>query len=131
MPQQVNIFVFFFGRENHEFIIGARYIGAWAKKKDYGYDGWEGSAKTVFKLPCDFELSPFLAYTQEYYRGPATALESSKREDRWWRAGSMVTYRFNEAWPAEVMYQYMSNDSRSGLYGYTQNLVSAGVAWNF
>ena len=121
----------FFGEDNHEFLIGARYTGAWTKKQDYGYDGWEGSAKTVFKLPYSFELSPFVAYTEEYYRGPATALESARREDRRWRTGAALTYRINESWSAELLYQYTSNNSRSALYDYTQNMVSAGVAWNF
>lgn len=121
----------FFGQNHHAFLIGARYIGAWTKEKHYGYDGWEVSARTTLKLPYDFELEPFVSYTQEHYRGPATVLERSSREDRRWRAGVMTTYRFNEAWSAEAMYQYTSNDSRSAMYDYTQNVVSLGIAWNF
>ena len=121
----------FFGEDNHELLFGARYTGAWTKEQDYGYDGWEGSAKTIFKLPYSFELSPFVSYTEEFYRGPATALESARREDRRWRAGAMLTYHISESWSAELLYQYTNNNSRSALYDYTQNMVSAGVAWNF
>jgi Putative Zn-dependent protease, contains TPR repeats len=121
----------FFGEENHELLFGARYIVAWTKEKDYGYDGWEASAKAVFKLPHGFELTPFVSYTEEFYRGAATALESHDRTDRRWRLGNVLTYRISEAWSVEVMYQYMSNKSRSALYDYDQNMVSTGVAWNF
>ena len=43
----------------------------------------------------------------------------------------MLTYRFNESWYAELLYQYTANSSRSALYDYTQNMVSLGVAWSF
>lgn len=121
----------FFGDANHEFLFGARYMGAWTKEKDYGYDGWEASARAVFKLPYRVELTPFVSYAEEFYRGPATALESSARTDRRWRVGSMLTYRFAEDWSVEVMYQYMSNDSRSALYDYDQHIVSTGISWTF
>ena len=121
----------YFGEDNHEFLLGARYVGGWAKEKDYGYDGWEGTAKFVLKLPYRFEFMPFATYTEEFYRGPATALEAADRVDRRWRLGGMLTYSFDENWSAELMYQYTVNDSRSKLYDYDQNMVSLGVAWSF
>ena len=121
----------FFGEANHEFLFGVSYLGGWAKNKDYSYDGWEVLAKTVFKLPYDFELAPFIAYTQEYYRGPATTLEESKREDKRWRVGGALTYHINEAWSVELMYQHVDNESNSAVYDYDQDVISTGVAWSF
>lgn len=121
----------FFGEANHEFVIGARYLGAAADKKDYGYNGWEGSARFLFKLPHGFEVGPFASFTQEFYAGPATVLESRDRQDDRWRLGSTFTYRINEAWSVEASYQYTDNKSRSDLYDYDQNLVTLGMAWNF
>ena len=121
----------FFGQANHEFTLGARYLGAATDKKDYGYNGWEGSARFLFKLPYGFEVGPFASFTQEFYAGPATALETRDRQDDRWRLGSTFTYRINEAWAVEASYQYTDNQSRSDLYDYDQNLVTLGVAWTF
>ena len=121
----------FFGEANHEFIAGARYVGAAADKKDYGYNGWEGSARFLFKLPHGFEVGPFASFTQEFYAGPATVLETRDRQDDRWRLGSTFTYRINEAWSIEASYQYTDNQSHSDLYDYDQHLVTTGVAWTF
>ncbi len=121
----------FFGLSNHEFVTGARYLGASADRSDYSYNGWEGSARFVFKLPYGFELGPFVSFTQEYYKGPATVLESRDRKDDRWRFGSTLTYRINEAWAVEASYQYTDNNSRSSLYDYDQHFMTLGVAWNF
>jgi opacity protein-like surface antigen len=122
----------FFGADNHEFLIGGRYLGANAdKKRDYGYNGWEGSARFLFKLPRGFELSPFVSYGQEFYVGPATALEAEQRRDNRFRTGVGLTYRINESWAVELGYQYSSNDSNSELYTYTQHVVNTGIVWSF
>jgi len=122
---------FFFGTSNHEFIAGVRYLGASADRSDYSYDGWEASARFLFKLPYGFELGPFASITQEFYDGPATALESAKRKDSRWRVGTSLTYRIDEAWSIECRYQYTSNNSRSNLYDYDQHFITTGVAWSF
>lgn len=122
---------FFLGEKNHELVLGGRYIGASADKTDYSYDGWEGSARLLLKLPYAFELGPFVSFAQEYYNGPGTALESKSRRDDRWRMGSTLTYRITEAWAAEMNYQYTNNDSNCGLYKYEQHLVTTGIAWNF
>jgi hypothetical protein len=122
---------FFFGADNHEFILGGRLLGAWAGKNDYSYLGWEASLRFVFKLPYGFEFSPFATYGQEDYSGPATVLESDNRRDNRLRLGAGLVYRINEAWALELTYQYSENDCNSELYEYEQHYISSGVAWNF
>ena len=122
---------FFFGVDNHEFMAGGRYMGTSADKNRYSYNGWEGTARFTFKLPCKFETSPFASFTQEFYKGPATALETQNRADDKWRLGNTLTYRINDSWSVEATYQYTINASNSNLYDYDQHLVSTGVAWHF
>ena len=122
---------FFFGKDNHEFLVGGRFLGASADRSDYGYTGWEGTARLLFKLPYGFEFAPFAAYTWENYNGPATALESEDRRDGRLRLGGALTYRIDESWSVELNYQYTGNDSTSNLYDYKQHYVSTGVAWSF
>ena len=122
---------FFFGADNHELVIGGRYLGAAANNNDFSYDGWEASTRFNFKLPYSFELSPHISYGEEYYNGPATALETNKRKDQRLRTGLGLTYMINESWSVEAAYQYTNNDSRSNLYDYDQHLTSLGVAWSF
>ena len=121
----------FFGSDNHEFLLGGRYLGASANKKNYVHDGWEGMARAVFKLPRGFELAPFVSYTQEFYKGPATALERDDRQDNRLRLGTGLTYRINESWSIETGYQYTRNTSNCELYTYDQHFVNAGVVWSF
>jgi opacity protein-like surface antigen len=121
----------FFGADNHEFLLGGRYMGSTADKMDYSFNGWEGTARFLFKLPHGFELAPFVSYSQEFYNGPATALEAEWRQDNRFRTGIGVTYRINEAWAVELGYQYSYNDSNSDLYTYTQHFVNTGIVWNF
>jgi tetratricopeptide (TPR) repeat protein len=122
---------FFFGADNHEFLAGGRFLGAAAEISDYGYTGWEGMARVLFKLPYGFELAPFAAYIWENYNGPATALESGDRRDERLRLGCGLTYRIDEAWSLELNYQYSDNNSSSSLYDYQQHTLSTGVAWSF
>ena len=122
---------FLFGADNHEFLVGGRFLGASADRNDYGYAGWEGMARLLFKLPHRFELAPFVAYTQENYNGPATALENRDRRDERLRLGSGLTWRVDEFWSLEFNYQYSKNNSNSNFYEYRQHYVSTGIAWNF
>jgi tetratricopeptide (TPR) repeat protein len=122
---------FFFGADNHEFLVGGRFLGASADRNDYGYTGWEGTARFMFKLPHGFELAPFAAYTWENYNGPATVLEIGDRRDERLRLGGGLTWRIDEAWSLECNYQYSKNNSTSNLYDYKQHYVSTGIAWNF
>jgi hypothetical protein len=121
----------FFGAGNHEFLLGGRYLGANAEKKAYGYDGWEGTASLLFKLPHGFELASFVTYGQEFYKGPATALEPEKREDDRVRTGLGLTYRLDESWSVECGYNYTRNTSNSELYTYDQHYVNTGIVWSF
>ena len=121
----------FFGKDNHEFLAGVRYLGANAERKDFGYNGWEGTARLLFKLPHGFELAPFVAYTQESYVGPATALEADPRWDNRFRIGLGLTYRINESWAIECGYHYTRNASNSALYTYDQHFVNTGIVWSF
>ena len=122
---------FFFGDDGHEFLIGAGFVGASAKWRDYGYDGWEGLARFSFKLPYGFTLSPQVSFTQEFYQGPATALETRKRQDDRLRIGADLSYAINESWSIEASYYYTDNSSTCKLYKYDQHLVSLGLAWKF
>jgi hypothetical protein len=122
---------FFFGADNHEFLAGGRFLSASADRDDYGYTGWEATARLLFKLPHGFELAPFASYTRENYNGPATVLEIEDRRDERLRLGAALTYRIDEAWSLEFTYQYSNNNSTSDLYDYKQHYVSAGVAWSF
>jgi tetratricopeptide (TPR) repeat protein len=121
----------FFGEDNHEVLIGGRYLGADARKHDYGYNGWESSARVVFKLPCNFELIPSISYTQEYYNGPATALEADDRRDERLMTGLGLVYHINESWALELGYQYTNNYSNSELYKHDRHFINTGVVWSF
>ena len=121
----------FFGKDNHSLLFGARYIGSSPEKRDYRYDSWEGMARLSFNLPYGFEVSPFMVYAEEFYKGPATALESEKREDEIWRFGSSIVYHMDKNWDIEFMYQYANRNSNSAIYEYDQHLTSIGIAWNF
>ena len=122
---------FLFGEQNHEFVVGGRYTGGAADRNNYSYDGWEGSLRFGFKLPHQFELAPFVSFAQEYYKGPATALETKDRRDDRLRVGTTLTYNINEAWSVEASYQYTDTYSTSSLYKYNQHIISTGIAWSF
>ena len=122
----------YFGESNHEIMLGVSYLGGnTPEKADYCYTGIETSARVVFKLPKDFELSPFVSFEKDWYNGPATALETSNRLDQKWRTGAALTWRVSEAWSVETSYQYTHNASESAIYRFDQSLVSLGVAWSF
>ncbi|MDR1242916.1 MAG: surface lipoprotein assembly modifier [Deltaproteobacteria bacterium] len=122
---------FFFGADNHEFLVGGRFLGASAGRSDYGYTGWEGTIRLLFKLPHGLEFAPFASYTRENYNGPATILEIRDRRDERLRLGGALTWRIDEAWSLECNYQYGKNNSTSDLYDHKQHYVSMGVAWSF
>ncbi|MDR2364525.1 MAG: porin family protein, partial [Zoogloeaceae bacterium] len=122
---------FFFGANHHEFLAGGRYLAASADREDYSYQGWEASARFLFKLPRGFELAPFAAYTREKYDGPATVLERKDRADKRLRLGSGLTWRVNESWALEASYQHTVNRSTSDLYDYRQHYVNIGAVWSF
>lgn len=122
----------FFGESNHEIMVGLSYVGGnTPEKADYCYTGWEASARLVLKLPKGFELAPFVSFENDWYNGPATALETSNRLDQKWRTGAALTWHITDAWSVETSYQYTHNNSESPLYRYDQSLVSLGVAWSF
>lgn len=121
----------FFGADQHYVTVGARYLASGVENSDRNFSGWEGSAGFTFKLPHKMELSPFVSYAQEYYFGPATALERDDRQDNRLRLGVGLSIPIAESWSIEASYQYSYNNSNSELYEYTQHLVSLGVAWQF
>ena len=122
---------YYFSKDRHHILLGARYTGGWAKEKGYGYDGCEGSAGIHFKLPYEVDIEPSIKYSEEFYRGKASILEDDDRIDRRWRMGLSGVWRFAEDWAFETTYYYTDNDSNSPLYNYTQNMVTMGVAWTF
>ncbi|MCL2102986.1 MAG: tetratricopeptide repeat protein [Syntrophorhabdaceae bacterium] len=122
---------FFFGDAGHEFTIGAGYVGASADRADYAFDGWQGLARFSFKLPYGFTLSPSASFTQEFYKGPGTALETKKRRDDRLRVGADISYAVTEAWSIEAAYHYTNTYSTCNLYKNDQHVVSLGVAWKF
>lgn len=123
---------FFFGENGHSVIVGAKYLGGFANNNDYSFNGWETSLGFNFKLPWyDLQLSPYASYIQEYYRGPATALEENKREDERLRLGADLIIPINAQWSVEMGYQFTKNHSNSDLYKYKQHLTTLGIAWAF
>ncbi|MBQ9453031.1 MAG: DUF560 domain-containing protein [Desulfovibrio sp.] len=119
------------GSGGHAFTAGARVLWGAANVSDYDYTGWEGSARFLFKLPGNVDLEPFVSLTQEFYEGPATALEDEIRIDNRWRLGAALTWHINDAWAIEASYAYTDNGSSCSLYDYTQHLVMTGVSWSF
>ncbi|MBO4312931.1 MAG: DUF560 domain-containing protein [Desulfovibrio sp.] len=119
------------GEGGHAFTAGGRILWGANNVPDYRYTGWEGSARLLVRLPHDVELAPFASLTQEFYNGPATALEMDKRIDTRWRVGAAVTWHVNDAWALEASYAYTNNDSNCPLYDYNQHLVMTGVSWSF
>lgn len=122
---------FFFGESRHELTIGARALWGRANLDRLSYEGFEASARLNFKLPYRVEISPFASLAQEFYHGPATALEIDNRWDSRWRVGVSAHWHFTERWSLEATYMYSDNWSSSPLYDYDQHLVSMGVAWEF
>lgn len=120
-----------FGTDNHEIMLGGRYTIGDAKRNDYSFTGWETSLNARFKLPLQCEFSPFIAYRQEIYNGPATALELKKRDDEQIRTGAALTWNISESLAAECMWQYTKNNSSSPIYQYDQQLVTTGLSWKF
>ncbi|MDR0747479.1 MAG: surface lipoprotein assembly modifier [Helicobacteraceae bacterium] len=120
-----------FFQPNYEFTLGAQYRGSSPKERDYVYDGWDATARFRFDLPYDFELSPSVTWTKDRYKGPATALETEKREDERLRFGADLTYRINESWTIETGYQHTANKSTSELYEYKQRYINLEVARSF
>ena len=115
----------------HEFLFGARYLGGSANKTMYSHDGWEAMARFGIMLPHKVEIGPYLTFTQEFYHGPATALETRKRKDERLGLGLNISWEFAENWTLEAGYQYIKNASNSKLYDYDRHMVNVGVAWRF
>lgn len=122
---------FFLGESRHSLLVGGRYLGGSAERRDSRYDGWEATARFTYAATPKFDISPHVGFTQERYRGPATFLEIAKRRDDRLRAGLDLVYRINDSWSLEGSYQYVRNDSKSKFYKYDQHVVSAGVSWGF
>lgn len=120
-----------FGEAGHSLTLGARVQWGATNVSDYDYTGWEGSARLNIRLPHDVELEPFASLTQEFYKGPATALEVDIRRDQRWRVGAALTWHITKAWAVEASYAYTANQSSCDLYDYTQHLVMTGVSWSF
>ena len=121
----------FFGKDNHEFMLGGRYAGSSVTQNNFSYNGWEGMARFTFKLPYKLELVPQVTYGEDYYKGPATTLETEKRQDERWRTSLGLNWRFAENWCVETSWQYTDNKSNSQLNQYDQHLFSSGIAWSF
>ncbi|MDR0881195.1 MAG: surface lipoprotein assembly modifier [Candidatus Adiutrix sp.] len=123
---------FFFGDQGrHNVALGAGFIWGAPSEKNYQYTGWTAPLRLSLGLTDRLNLSPNLSYTQEFYRGPATALETKDRQDDRYRAGLDASYRLTESLTLEGSYAYTHNNSESPLYTYDQHLVSLGLAWGF
>lgn len=121
----------FLGEKGHMLLVGARYMGASADNNDYSYDGWEGLARLDLKLPWDLTLSPQVAFSQTFYKGRATALETRDRKDDCLAVGADISYAVTPSWSIEAGYRYIDNESRSNLYDYDRHVISMGVRWSF
>jgi hypothetical protein len=123
---------FFFGDQGrHNFALGAGFLWGAPSEKDYRYVGWTAPLRLSLGLTDRLNLSPHVSYTQEFYRGPATSLESEDRRDDRVRAGLDANYRLTESLTLEFNYAYTNDDSKSPLYSYDQHLVGLGLAWGF
>lgn len=120
-----------FGKTGHEATLGVRFLKGDTAFRDYDYTGWEGSLRTVFKLPCAVELAPFASFRQDEYKGPATALELKSRTDETLRAGLALSWHITPSLSFDASWQYTDNASTSPLYTYKQNLTTLGMSWTF
>jgi hypothetical protein len=122
---------FILGDARHEFLVGAGYVEASANRRDYGYNGWHGLARLNYRMGNGFVISPLISFSQDFYDGSATALETSKRQDDRLRIGAELSYPLSRAWSLEAAYYYVNTNSTSSLYSYDQHVVSLGSVWRF
>lgn len=120
----------FLGEEEHELTFGARHMGALADNSDYSYDDREGLARMDLKLSPDVTLSPQASFAQTFYQGPATALETSDRQDD--RLGLGVDFHTPSRRPgAQSLAIATPRLSNSTLYDYDRHVATMGVAFSF
>ncbi len=110
---------------------GVRVFGRDVKDHDLGYNGWEVSGRGNYQISQNVELSPFVAYNEQDYKGTATALETEDRRDSQLRAGLNLTWDLTSTLALECGYQYVTNDSNSALHDYDQQIVNTGLVWKF
>ena len=110
---------------------GIRVYGRDVKDHDLGYNALELNGRGTYKISQDIELMPFVSYSEQYYKGAATALETEKRKDQQLRAGVNVLWDISDSLALELGYQYVKNNSNSALYDYNQQVVNTGLIWKF
>ena len=115
----------------HQFTVGARYLYGGADECMFRYDGWTALASFSRQLPGRVELTPYVSFGQEFYKGPGTVLESDKRRDERLSVGVSAAWEFKESWLLEGGYRYSKNWSNSELYDYDQHVVTLGVTYGF
>ncbi len=123
---------FIMGEAGHALTFGGRYFNANADISNYSLDGFEASVDFKFILPYyDISLTPYFAYSAEFYKGPATSFEDKDRKDYQLRAGLNLLVPIAVDWDLNLGYQYLYNNSNSELYDYDRHLVNLGVSWSF
>lgn len=121
----------FYGKKSNEFMYGASYTFGRAKNTAYSYDGWNIMTLWRFRTTDKMELTPSISYGTDYYKGRAFFADKNQRHDKRLTLGLGMTYQVNKTMSIEGSYQYIHNDSNSGLHDYDRHLVSLGCAWNF
>jgi opacity protein-like surface antigen len=121
----------FLANKKYELILRAAYIGDDDKNKNYDYTGWEAAVNFAINNFYKMTITPFFQIGQEYYDGPATSLESEKRNDTRITIGTSITYKITDKWLMDAMYSYTNNSSASELYTFRKHMITAGVAYRF
>ncbi|CAK7070264.1 MAG: hypothetical protein DELT_01838 [Desulfovibrio sp.] len=120
-----------FGERNHELLAGVTLQGNEPDVRAYKYLAVEPMVRLVLKFPYDVSFSPFVAFREENYKGPATGLETRDRRDKQWKSGASLAWDITDYLTIDATYQYINNNSNSALYEYTQHYSSMGITVKF
>ncbi len=121
----------FLGEQGHYVTFGGRYLGGYTEEDYNSYNGYELHLGFSLALPHNILLSPYVSFSEEFYRDPASFLENEDRKDKVLRLGAQLEIPLNDAWSVELGYHYTDNQSNSDLYTYDQHVTSLGVKWDF
>ena len=121
----------FFGEAGHSLTGGLKLYGADAREARFRYIGLEPSLNAHIILPADFSLNAGLAWREESYDAPGTALETADRLDRQWRVSAFVDKKINESLNVYAGWQYVDNWSESDIYKYDQHQITVGMMFSF
>ena len=127
---------FLWGRSRaNSVMVGGRALGAGTREDRYSYEGWEASLRVSVSPIERLDVTPFVAYREEYYHAPATRLSEvlgeGNRFDRIHTAGVQFTWHWTEHISTELGWQYSKNASNSDFYEFDQHQLNMGMAFSF